>query len=84
MSVRRKPGEIVKRAPGSGWGSSGGILETAELIRVPVEPDYSEPDPCLMGCGDPACREWPNWEIIGNPDGECVYHVSECQVTDHP
>ena len=99
MSKRRKPGEIVRRAAGSGFVGS----QEPELVRVPEGKTYEydvktgpdgnflpeenlggEATPCLLGCGDPYCREWANLEIVSGPHkGEFMYHISECQMEDH-
>ncbi len=78
MSVRRKPGEIVKRQPGSGFLNSA----KPEFIKILDTDDY---DPCMMGCGDPDCREWPNVEVLDENrvgTGDFLYHISECQMGD--
>jgi hypothetical protein len=80
MSKRRVAGEIVRRAPGSGFCGSA----EPELIRVPTGATYvDEADPCMMGCGDDECREWANVEIVsGEHAGHFMYHISECQMAD--
>lgn len=80
MSKRRNPYEIVRRRPGSGFVASA----EPTLVRVPEEPAYTdEADPCML-CDDPACREWANLEIINGPHaGSHMYHISECEMTDH-
>lgn len=75
MSRRRSPGDVVQRAPGSGFVGS----PEPSKVRICDDP----PDPCLLGCGDPACREWPNLEVVEGPfKGNYLYHVSECQMSD--
>lgn len=80
MSQRRKPGEIVRRKPGSGFTGDA----DPEWVMVPLEPAYSEEaDPCILGCGDPDCREWANLEITsGQFKGQTIYHISECELLD--
>ena len=79
MSTRRNPGEIVRRNPGSGFVGS----PQPELVRVPDGDDYMNADPCVSGCGDPQCREWPNMEIVEGPHaGAYMYHISECEMFD--
>ena len=96
MSNRRKPGEIVRRIPGSGFCGSA----EPQRLRVPEGKTYEmdctrnptgkwqrnlggEASVCMMGCGDRACREWANVEIVSGPhSGEFMYHVSECQMLD--
>lgn len=80
MSQRRRPGEVVRREPGSGFVGSA----DPQLIRVPSGNDYKEEaDPCMMGCGDPECREWANLEIVEGPHtGQFIFHISECQMLD--
>jgi hypothetical protein len=82
MSKRRFAGEIVWRAPYSGFCASG---EPA-LLRVPTGDAYvAEADPCMLGCGDVACREWANLEIVSGPTaGHFMYHISECELSDGP
>lgn len=78
MSVRRQPGEIVKRQAGSGFIGSN----EPEFIQVPEVPEYNEEaDPCMMGCGDTHCREWANLRIAhGLYKGEFIYHIAECEM----
>jgi len=80
MSTRRKPGEIVRRSPGSGFVGSS----EPQLVKVPGGDTYTdEADPCMMGCGDQECREWANLEIMsGAHTGEFMFHISECQMGD--
>lgn len=80
MSKRRSPGEVVRRLPGSGFTAS----EEPYYIRVPDEPEYTtESASCMYGCGDDDCREYTNVRIIGGVhDGEYMYHISECEMTD--
>lgn len=80
MSIRRKPGEKVRRQPGSGFCGSSEPL----LVRVPAEPQYQdEVSSCMMGCDDPECREWANLEVVGGPfAGDFMYHISECEMFD--
>jgi hypothetical protein len=95
MSTRRKPGEIVRRKPGSGFCGSA----EPQLVKVPEGRAYEadcvisngawkanpggEASVCMMGCGDPECREWANLEIMsGLHKGEFMYHISECQMKD--
>jgi hypothetical protein len=80
MSPRRKPGEVVRREPGSGFVASS----DPQMIRVPSGHDYSDQaDPCMMGCSDPECREWANLEIVEGPHaGQFIYHISECEMLD--
>lgn len=76
MSKRRKPGDTVRRSPGSGF------LGAAEpsLLRIS---EGELPDPCILGCGDPDCQEWANLEILeGEFKGEFLYHISECCLGD--
>lgn len=78
MSTRRKPGDVVWKRSGAGFSG------TAGLGVIPVG---SEPEPCLMGCGDPDCQEWPDlWAIGagGSATGENWCHVSECEMLDRP
>jgi len=78
MSIRRKPGEIVRRRPGSGFISEA---EPA-FIQVPEDEAYTlEADPCMLNCGDPECREWANLQIVdGEHAGQTLFHISECEM----
>lgn len=80
MSQRRRPGEVVRRQPGSGFIGSA----DPQLIRVPSGADFVvQAYPCSMACGDPECREWTNLEIVEGPHtGAFINHVSECQLLD--
>lgn len=78
MSKRRKPGEIVRRLPGSGFCGA------AEPSLVIIPDDEAEIDYCMMYCGDPDCREYANLRIAEGPfKGQCLYHISECQMQDY-
>ena len=62
-SVRRRVGEIVWKPPAAAAGN------------VTLSGD---PQPCILRCGDPGCREWPDATFV---DGAgCAYHLSECEV----
>ena len=79
MSIRRNPGEIVKRKPGSGFIGSA----EPELIRVPDGQEYNEAEPWCMLCLDPDCREYANLEIVNEKferTNNFLYHISECQM----
>ena len=95
MSQRRRPGEIVKRQPGSGFTGAAEPM----YIQVPEgeafqDTTYWSPETaswrvnlagqaehCMMGCGDPDCREWANLKIAHGPHaGQYMYHISECQM----
>lgn len=82
MSKRRKPLEIVKRQPGSGF------LGNVEpfFVQIPGGKEYtSEAEPCILNCDDVECREWANLEIVtdsGQKTGDFLYHISECQMSD--
>lgn len=80
MSKRRKPGEVVRRLPGSGFVGSA----DPQMVRIPSGHDFvDQADPCMMGCGDPECREWANLEIVEGPHtGQFIYHISECEMVD--
>jgi hypothetical protein len=81
MSQRRKAGEWVRLAPCSGF------VRDSDRLRAQIQPEPEEnPEPCLLGCGDPECREWA--DLWTEPDplhgGRRwpLYHVSECQMHD--
>jgi hypothetical protein len=83
VSKRRELGDIVGKKAGAGF--CGEEL----LIRIPLALDYmpniaENTDWCMLGCGDPNCKEYANVEILnfnGVVIGE-LYHVSECQMED--
>jgi hypothetical protein len=77
MSKRRKPGEVVRRKPGSGFVGSA----SPEFVRVPDEP-IEDWHPCILSCGDDDCREYENLEVVGEHDGATMCHISECQMED--
>lgn len=78
MSTRRKPGEVVRKRENAGFSGHAGIG---------VIPEGSEPDECMLGCGDRDCKEWPDlWpcDENGKPTGGNWCHVSECEMSDAP
>ena len=97
MSKRRKPGEIVSRRPGSGFCGSADPQLVKVPEGKPYEMDCvrgpdgrwranagGEASSCMVGCGDPECREWANVEIVSGPHaGEFMCHVSECDMRDN-
>jgi len=96
MSKRRKPGDIVRRRPGSGFCGA----DEPSLIRVPTGKAYEyscirdgdgewcvnhggEAAPCMLDCGDEDCREWANLLIVEGPHkGSYLCHISECEMVD--
>lgn len=83
MSKRRRPGEIVKRQPGSCFVGAA----EPELVRLTDESDgelHAVETWCSL-CDDPDCQEWANVEIVsGEFAGEWMCHLSECQMEDAP
>jgi hypothetical protein len=78
MSKRRKPGEIVYKPSGYGFSTRAGLG---------IIPEGTEPDECMMDCGDPDCKEWPDlWpcDETDKPIGGNWCHVSECEMKDAP
>lgn len=78
MSKRRKPGDVVWKLAGAGFGAPAG------LGLIPQ--NSVEPEPCFL-CDDPECNEWPDvWPLDekGEPTGGNWCHVSECQMGDAP
>lgn len=76
MSKRRAPGDVVWKRANAGFSSQAGRG---------IIPAGSTPDACLLDCGDPDCREWPDvWPIddAGEPTGGNWCHVSECEMED--
>ena len=86
MSKRRKPGDWVWLAPNTGFVGESNRLRA----QIPTDPKWNgdEWEPCLLNCGDPDCREWPN--LFTEPDprangkSHCLCHVSECEMFDDP
>lgn len=68
MSKRRHQGERVWKQEYAGF-----------LIKPTHVTLMGEPTSCLLDCGDPECREWPD---ASTDDGFYVHHVSECEVLD--
>lgn len=78
LGKRRKTGDVVFKRAGAGFSGLAG----RGVIAV-----GSEPDLCILGCGDPECQEWPDvWALgeDGQPNGENWCHVSECEMQDDP
>jgi hypothetical protein len=80
MSKRRKPNEIVRRTPGSCFL---GAAEPA-IVRLSGPEDGELHDcnhPCMLGCGDNACVEWANVQVVGG-EHAWLCHLAECQMED--
>lgn len=82
MSKRRKVGEIVIKKANAGFiGEPLVVRIMPEIYEPPYPKDYFET--CsMLSCGDDACREWVNLEVLnadGTVRGYC-YHVSECEM----
>lgn len=80
MSIRRNPGEVVRRKPGSGF--IGGI--EPEFVKVPEGENFDNNCICML-CDDTECREWSNLEVLdefGKPlePKDYIYHISECEM----
>jgi len=80
MSKRRKSGDWVWLSRASGF-----IENSNKHIVQIIGPNKGRDGPewCMLDCGDPDCREWPNVEtkeINGIRYNLC--HVSECQMFD--
>ena len=77
MSERRQPGDWVRLGPGVGF-----VMES-DRLRAEIQPE-TDPDPCMLDCGDPKCREWATlWTAPDPQHGDkrhALYHVSECQM----
>lgn len=79
-SKRRRPGEIVRRKPGSCFVGSA----EPSLVRLSDESDgdLHYVDSCML-CDDPKCQEWGNVQIVDWPHkGGWMHHLSECQMED--
>lgn len=78
MSIRRKIGDVVTLADDYGSMYQG---------RIVAHGRGTEPDDCVLDCGDVDCAEWPVVEVLderGVATGERVFHVAECQMIDQP
>lgn len=79
MSTRRKIGDIVRV---DGYQHN----DTPYVAQIVAHGRGTEPDDCILDCGDPACKEWPVVHEIGadgKPNGERDFHVPECHMLDH-
>ena len=82
MSQRRSVGDIVYLAPGSGFIIASNVFRV-KLLGEPVDQIGLPYSICMEDCGDQACREWYNVEIVeGEYKGQQLPHVSECQMFD--
>lgn len=80
MSKRRNVGDWVQLPAFAGFLQDTGP-QKAEIIGA-IQFDHPGPhytEWCVLDCGDPNCREWHN---LRREDGEWLYHVYECQMTD--
>jgi len=82
MSKRRQGGEWV-------WlSSNAGFVGESNRLKVKIQPEDGDWEPCLLDCGDDDCREWCNcWTEPDSNNGDkrhCLPHVSECQMHDEP
>lgn len=78
MSTRRKVAEIVQLVDEE---------EGPYLARIVEHGRGLYPDECELSCGDAECKEWPVLLVLsedGEPTGQRVFHVSECQMQDPP
>ena len=96
MSKRRHDSEIIYvEIPLLRSDRFGVILPEPEWYEGERTRTTVEPNPCMMECGDPGCREWINVLIIPGSNRKEVmknlvagkrngfwYHVSECQMED--
>jgi hypothetical protein len=79
--MSRQPNEMVRRRIGSCFLGA----EKPDIVRLsgPQDGDLHSIDICMMGCGNPECREWTNVQIVDGPfAGEWLCHLSECQMED--
>lgn len=79
MSKRRNDGDWV-------WlKANSGFVGESNRLKVEIQPE-KDWEPCMLGCGDPDCREWSN--VWTEPDPKCggnrhaLCHVSECEMFD--
>lgn len=78
MSKRRKPGDIVRLLPNTGF------VGESDRLSASIQPE-DNPPPCYM-CDDPECVEWSNLLTVPDPDNDDIQyglcHVSECRMLD--
>lgn len=83
MSIRRFPGEIVIRRPGSCFcGSADQGTQYVRLTDPVVDGDMHHISElgCFV-CEDPDCREWANVQVLTGPyAGDWLCHLSECEM----
>jgi len=79
--MARRPGEFVKRVPGSCFVGSA----DPKYLQLTTEADgdlhYRDPYCCL--CHRRRCGEWASAWVVdenGVRDGRMVYHVHECKL----
>lgn len=79
MSKRRQLGDIVKKKANAGF-----VGEELIIRLVHFDLAYPPTDYCMLDCGDPECREWPNTQVVvdGRDTEDYCYHVSECEMED--
>jgi hypothetical protein len=84
-------GQTAFLAPGSGF------CVECHLFKVRLPPDLPGLDGhgrpthvCLLNCGNPDCREWPDVLIVDAPmgheatNGHHLAYVSECEMFEAP
>lgn len=79
MSSRRKIGDIVRVEYQN--------YDVSYLGQIVEHGRGSDPDDCILDCGDPDCKEWPVVLEIGadgRHNGERQFHVPECHMIDYP
>jgi hypothetical protein len=81
MSKRRNAGDWVWLKAGSGFCGE------SNRLKAEIQPEENW-DPCMLGCDDEDCREWPNVWTEPDPDNNNkrynMCHVSECEMFDEP
>ena len=88
MNKRKVGDKFLKRA-------NAGFIGPALYGMIPDYPENSPEEmrrygtPCLLGCGDDSCMEWPTLVVaysLADLDSSDMhaFHVSECQMDDLP
>jgi hypothetical protein len=57
VGTRRKIGDVVLVKNGE---------DEAFMGRIIIHGRGTEPDECVLDCGDPECHEWPVVEVVDN------------------
>ncbi len=78
MSIRRHIGDVVRVEYQN--------YDVPYVAQIVEHGRGTEPDDCILNCGDPECKEWPVVHEIGpdgKPNGERQFHIPECYMFDY-